>query len=93
MMRHRTIWLLALAAALAGCATSTEIRGPGGQVSHLIDCSGAAVPLGACYEKANELCPTGYNVVDAQQSVGPMMIGPYGGAQMQQKHIVVSCAN
>jgi hypothetical protein len=45
MVRHRIFRPLVVIALLTGCATSTEIRGPGGEISHLVDCSGAAIPL------------------------------------------------
>lgn len=83
---------LILVALLAGCASSTEIKGPGGQVAHLIECPGSAVPMGACFEKANDLCPSGYNVLDAQQSTGPVVWNQFGMYQGMQKQIVVQCA-
>jgi hypothetical protein len=89
----RMIWGIAgIALGLCGCASSTEIRGPGGQVAHLIECPGAAVSMGACYEKANALCPAGYNVLDAQQAAGPVTVTQFGLAQGVQRQIVVQCA-
>lgn len=77
---------------LAGCATSTEIRGPNGQIAHLIECPGAALTMGTCYEKANDLCPSGYNVLDAQQELGATMVSPYGAVQNVDRHLVIQCA-
>jgi hypothetical protein len=80
-----------LAAWLAACAKSTEIRGPGGQVAQLIECDGAANSISTCQEKANELCPDGYAVLDAQQMNGPIIANQYGFTQGVNRQLVVWC--
>jgi hypothetical protein len=52
---------------LGACATATNIHGPDGQQAVLIECPGAAVPIPACFEKANEVCPSGYQLLDSHE--------------------------
>ena len=35
--------------------------------------------------------PDKSHLIDSQQSVGPMMVSPYGASQALQRHIVVQC--
>jgi len=49
-------------AALAGCTTTQEIRRPDGSSEYLIAC-GASLGWNMCYEKANEVCPMGYQTL------------------------------
>ena len=53
------VLLLSVAAA---CTTSQEIRRPDGTVEYLIAC-GASLGWNVCYDKANEICPTGYKTL------------------------------
>jgi hypothetical protein len=46
----------------AACTTSEEIRRPDGRVEYLIAC-GAAVGWSICYNRANEVCPGGYETL------------------------------
>ena len=60
---------------LVGCATSREIAsGPNGRPIHFIRC-GSAV-LEACYAKAAEVCPKGYNLIDQQQAANGILTAP-----------------
>ena len=62
-MRAFTIAAAALAIALlAGCTTAEEIRRPDGSVEYQIAC-GAATGWNICYDRANELCPAGYETL------------------------------
>jgi hypothetical protein len=86
----RTILLSALL--LTGCAHATKMGQPG---QFLVECDGAAVPLGKCYAKAAELCPRGYEVQHQERSNGPLTGGYAGGigsiGAMEHKSIVVQC--
>lgn len=62
---------------LAGCATSKQIVGPNGTPAHSIRCGAAAVD--ACYEKAGEVCPNGYSVLNSQ---GSRYLGQVGSASV-----------
>lgn len=89
-MRHL---ILATAGFLAGCAQSTPIYGPDGKQAHLIECPGAAVPMSACFSKANETCPAGYVLLNRDQSGGALAVtqGSAFAATGIQKSIVVRC--
>lgn len=54
--------LLMLLLVLAGCASAKQVKGPNGEIAYLVQCGNAA--KGACTEKAADLCPTGYNLID-----------------------------
>lgn len=60
---------------ISGCATSKQITGPNGKPAHSIRC-GAAV-ADACLEKAGEVCPSGYVVLNSQ---GSQYLGQYGSS-------------
>lgn len=51
-----------LLAAASGCTTTQEIRRPNGTVEYLIAC-GASLGWNICYDKANEICPSGYKTL------------------------------
>lgn len=82
--------LIALAAAIAfsGCASSTEIKTGGDDKMFLVECDGYAVPKGVCFEKANELCPNGYDIMDQERAASSM--GIFNGAYVA-KNIMVQC--
>ncbi|NWG86645.1 MAG: hypothetical protein HXY26_03890 [Hydrogenophilaceae bacterium] len=59
------ITLALAAAALAGCATSTEHRGQDGWANYEIGCSGPLLNLRSCLAKAGDTCRgRGYKVLD-----------------------------
>lgn len=88
------IFLIAtLSLLVSACATSTRMYGPDGKEMHLIECPGMAVPLGACFEKANEVCSKGYFLVDRQTGGEMATLTPQLGmyASGVNKSIVVRC--
>ena len=60
----RTMALLGLLL-IAGCTAVQEIRRPGGGVEYLVAC-GASSGWNICYNRANELCPAGYETLSEQ---------------------------
>ncbi|MBI3480025.1 MAG: hypothetical protein HY016_06675 [Nitrosomonadales bacterium] len=54
--------LLILLALLAGCASAKQVKGPGGEIAYLVQCGNAV--KGKCTEKASDLCPKGYDLID-----------------------------
>jgi hypothetical protein len=56
--------ILALAL-IAGCTTTQEIKRPNGDVEYLIAC-GASLGWNICYDRANQVCPTGYTTLSEQ---------------------------
>jgi len=73
----KIILLFFAVAFLAACATSKQINGPNGTPAYAIRC-GAAV-LSACYEKAGEICPNGYNILTSD---GARYLGQLGNANV-----------
>jgi len=58
----RLLLLTALSFAISACTTSQEIKRPDGSTEYLVAC-GAGTGWNICYQKANELCPSGYNTL------------------------------
>lgn len=69
--------LFLVSALLSACATSTQIVGPSGTPAHAIKCGAAA--LSACYQKAGEVCPNGYQVLTSD---GARYLGQLGNANV-----------
>lgn len=78
---------------ISGCATATRMYGADGNEMQLIECPGMAVPLGACFDKANEVCPRGYFLIDRQTGGEMATFTPEMGmyASGVNKSIVVRC--
>ena len=51
-----------LLSAITGCTTTQEIRFPDGTIDYLITCD-ASVGWNICYDRANEVCPSGYTTI------------------------------
>ncbi len=84
--------VLLLIILLSGCMaiTPNEMRGPNGKTAYAMKCSGFGRTLGACYEKAGEICPSGYTVVDRASSV--VGVPSNGGTIMAPQHsLVIEC--
>ena len=90
-------FLLALCAitilAAYGCAASIDpvsFTGPDGKTAYAMKCSGFGRTRIACLQKAGELCPAGYTIVDdSSQVVGePINGGTVIGTQNQ---LAISC--
>jgi hypothetical protein len=79
---------------LASCTSATEINGPNGQTFSLIECNGAVRTISSCYEKANEICPTGYIVLDTSEMPSSFVsVTQYGIIQGVERKIIVQCSN
>lgn len=59
VMRIAPFILLSIA---TGCTTTQEIKRPDGSTEYVVAC-GAALGWNICYDKANELCPSGYTTI------------------------------
>ena len=84
----RLSWLLF--PLLAGCASTTELPGPEGQATYLIECPGPAAAVEACLRKGHSLCPSGYAVLDARPALDSAA-GSYPGVGFAERWIVVQC--
>ena len=59
---HKLIFCIFLVLFVCGCTTTQEIRRPDGKKEFLIAC-GASLGWNICYEKANNICPKGYETL------------------------------
>jgi hypothetical protein len=68
----KTAVLLVLAFLVAGCVSVKPVHLADGSTGHSISCNGALQNIGACIEKAGEICgSSGYSVVDQSGSAQP----------------------
>ena len=84
----RRFILIAAFFALTGCATSTKAQGPDGRVAHVIKCEGG---IEYCWQKAGELCPSGYDVLGSNSSAVGVPMSTGGTIVTSQQSLVVSC--
>ena len=63
---------------LAGCVSVHEVKGPDGKPALALKCGDAT----ACYKRAGELCPDGYDLVgnNSASYVGGTNGSVYGGS-------------
>lgn len=61
-MKPTHIAAVLLLATLTGCTTTQQIKRPDGVTEYLIAC-GASLGWNICYDKANEICPSGYTTL------------------------------
>jgi hypothetical protein len=61
-------------ALLTGCVDVNEVKGPDGKTALALRCGDAT----ACYKKAGELCPNGYDLVNS--TTGTVVVPSNGSA-------------
>ena len=61
-MKLRNLMFVGVALVFSGCTTTQEFRRPNGNIEYLIAC-GAGTGWNICYDKANRVCPTGYETL------------------------------
>ena len=76
---------------LAGCAKVTEMREPDGGIRYLVGCYGALTPMSACYDKAEELCPSGYTITDRNDTASSSVTEQGTHIKSVGEQIVVKC--
>lgn len=78
---------------LAACATiePQKFRGPSGNDAYSMRCSGMGRTLDACYQKAGELCPNGYTIID--RTSGTVAVPATGGGVIAapQHNLAIEC--
>jgi hypothetical protein len=61
--------ILAIAGLMASCATSQEIVLPSGETGFTVNCGTyEGNSWSACYKKAGEMCPSGYDILEKSES-------------------------
>jgi len=67
----KNVLMLVFLVAAYSCATSTEVMLPSGQSGYSITCHENKT---GCYEKAQEVCPKGYEMIDTSAATNGSMI-------------------
>ena len=82
------VLLLSASCASAPPVTATPINSGGNAHKFFLDCGrdGKA----KCIEKANEVCPGGYDVTDEKEKTG-VDVGLYGGGSYTQTTMEIQC--
>jgi len=84
----------AVCVALMGCATSQpQTLGSGAQVQ-VVKCNGTAGSTSDCYAKADQVCPTGYTMVNVTGESHPVMVATGGeliAGHMMTESLTVQC--
>lgn len=92
-MRFKNVLIAAVPAFLVACAAiePQQFVGPNSKTAYSMKCSGMGRTLDACYKKAGEVCPGGYNIIDrATGTVGVPMQG--GGIMIAPQHsLAIEC--
>ena len=91
-MRFKNVFIAAIPAFLVACAAiePQQFVGPNSKTAYSMKCSGMGRTLDACYKKAGEVCPGGYNIIDRASGTGgvPMQ----GGTMMAPQHnLAIEC--
>ena len=74
-MTREALLLAGIALALGGCAASTQTVLPRGVHGYSINCSGSALTWAQCYEKAGNLCPHGYKIIEQEGQTPGATVG------------------
>lgn len=85
------VFILCLSS-ISGCAEvhPRQFIGPNGKTAYSMRCSGMGRTLDDCYQKAGELCPGGYTIID--RATGQVAVG-YGGRLVgaPQYNLAIEC--
>ncbi len=75
---------------MVACTTVDVVMGPNRERAFLVGCSEAR----SCYNKANEICPTGYKLVNSGNKVGGSVDMKTGSIYADSTtEILVSCSS
>lgn len=73
-MKIRLIGWVALLVALSACVAVDSFKGPNGRDAYSMQCGNDS---GACYRRAGEVCPSGYDILN--QQTGTAAVPVQGG--------------
>ncbi len=91
-MRFKNLFIAAIPAFLVACAAiePQQFVGPNSKTAYSMKCSGMGRTLDACYKKAGEVCPGGYNIID--RASGTVGVPMQGGTMMAPQHnLAIEC--
>jgi len=82
-----TSLLLLVLVLTQGCVRTQEFRGPSGRLAYSMQCG---ANINRCYEKAGEVCPTGYTIIDRSTGTGAAL---YRGTLVAapQQSLAIEC--
>jgi hypothetical protein len=65
----KKIIILIVTVFISACAVEpVRFNGPNGNAAYSMKCSGMGRSLDECYQKAGEVCPQGYTIIDRSSS-------------------------
>ena len=91
-MNIKSIFLAIVSLLLTACVAvdPQQFVGPNGKSAYSMQCSGKGRTLDACYQKAGEVCPSGYTIIDrASGTLGVPMSG--GTVMIPQHQMAIEC--
>lgn len=77
---------------LTSCAAiePKQFIGPNGKTAYSMRCSGMGRTLDACYQKAGEVCSSGYNIIDRASEIVAVPVN--GSIMMATEHnLAIEC--
>lgn len=92
-MKKYPITTISIALVLTACASIDPVAfsGPNGKSAYSMQCSGMGRTVDMCYQKAGQLCPKGYLIIDKSNEI----IGTtssYGNVMMIPKNsLTIEC--
>lgn len=91
----RYLGILTVAVLMASCATSQQIVLPSGETGFTVNCGTyEGNSWSACYKKAGEMCPTGYDVLEEKESSDKSVIANQYSFQTlddDQRTMLIQC--
>lgn len=84
-----------LLGSLSGCAAAHKTVLPDGRKGISLNCSGPLMTWNACYEKAGDACPSGYEIVAKDGDGGNGMAygnrNGFGASSSNTRTLMVAC--
>jgi len=91
----KTLLLIGFLFVLNACATSKEVVLPSGEMGYTVNCGTyEGNSWSACYEKAGEMCPTGYDILDKIESDDKQLFATRTQVQTlddTERSLLISC--
>jgi hypothetical protein len=91
-MKH--LILLLTLGVLGGCVSASPTTAPDGRPAYSVSCNGNFRDLGACYQKASEICHGPYDIIAGESGATAYYSATpqYGyGGSIAKRSIIVEC--